>query len=207
MRDHLLTGELHLGGELRHATVLFSDLRGFTAIAERMAPGEVVATLNQYFSLMTDWVRSLRRLRRQVHGRRHAGRVRSVRRPSDDAAAAPRPTPSAARSACRSGWRRSTRSARPPGEWPLAISIGVDSGEVLAGTIGAEDRLEFTVIGDTVNVAAAPAGGRQAARRAPAGLGDGLRARRRRGAELPLVALDTVPLRGRRGAVRVYGVA
>src|SRR6185369_14405626 len=58
VRDHLLTGELHLGGEVRGATVLFSDLRGFTALAEQMAPGEVVATLNQYFSLMTDWVRS-----------------------------------------------------------------------------------------------------------------------------------------------------
>ena len=58
VRDRLLAGDVGVGGELRHATVLFCDLRGFTALAERTPPAEVVATLNEFFSLTTAWVRS-----------------------------------------------------------------------------------------------------------------------------------------------------
>ena len=205
VRDHLLTGELHLGGEVRGATVLFSDLRGFTALAEQMAPGEVVATLNQYFSLMTDWVRSCGGFVDKFMGDAMLV-VFGLFTPSDtrgDAAA------DAIRCALGMQERLLVLNAQrqAAGQWPLKISIGVDSGEVLAGTIGAEDRLEFTVIGDSVNVAArlqevgkssgAPLLVSETAYQLAAGAGN----------ELPLVALDTIALRGRRGAVRVYGVA
>src|SRR5262249_21532025 len=57
VRDRLLAGELEQGGELRTATVLFSDLRDFTALAARTPAPEVVATLNEFFTAMTDGVR------------------------------------------------------------------------------------------------------------------------------------------------------
>src|SRR5262249_30603289 len=58
VRDRLLARELVPGGELRTATVLFSDLRDFTALAERTPAPEVVATLNEFFTAMTDGVRA-----------------------------------------------------------------------------------------------------------------------------------------------------
>src|SRR5262249_56975209 len=58
VRDRLLAGEVEAGGEGRAATVLFCDLRGFTALAERSSPGELVATLNQLFTVLTAWGRT-----------------------------------------------------------------------------------------------------------------------------------------------------
>jgi len=57
VRDYLLAGGVERGGELRPATVLFCDLRSFTTMAERLAPEEVVHTLNEFFATMTTWVR------------------------------------------------------------------------------------------------------------------------------------------------------
>src|SRR5256712_10089210 len=57
VRDYLLAGGVERGGELRAATVLFCDLRSFTTMAERLAPEEVVRTLNEFFAAMTAWVR------------------------------------------------------------------------------------------------------------------------------------------------------
>src|SRR5205814_8661877 len=57
VRDQLLSGHLRLGGELRNASVLFCDMRGFTTLAEHCPPGVVVATLNGFFTAMTSWVR------------------------------------------------------------------------------------------------------------------------------------------------------
>jgi adenylate cyclase len=206
VRDHLLTGELHLGGELRRATVLFSDLRGFTSIAERMTPGEVVATLNEYFSMMAEWVRVCGGFVDKFMGDAMLV-VFGLFDTSDSDGG--RGAADAIRCALGMGERLTALNLRrsAAGQSALAISIGVDSGEVLAGTIGAEDRLEFTVIGDTVNVAArlqevgklrdAPVLVSETAYQLAAG----------RGAAPPLIAIDTVPLRGRRGAVRVYGIA
>jgi adenylate cyclase len=57
VRDRLLSGTLQEGGEERTATVLFCDLQGFTALAERTPPAELVRTLNEFFAAMTPWVR------------------------------------------------------------------------------------------------------------------------------------------------------
>ena len=101
--------------EVRLGTVLFSDLRGFTALAERMAAGRGGRdVLNQYFSAIDDvGARRVRRLRRQVHGRRDAGRASVCSTPaSGNAAAMPRATALRARH-CRSGcWRLQRRSAQ-----------------------------------------------------------------------------------------------
>ncbi len=205
VRDHLLNGELHLGGTLRRATVLFSDLRGFTAIAERMAPGEVVMTLNEYFSLMAEWVRACGGFVDKFMGDAMLVVFGLFDEPSDGSRAAA----DAIRCALGMRERLTTLNLRrhAAGHSALAISVGVDSGEVLAGTIGAEDRLEFTVIGDTVNVAARLQEVGKV-RDVPVLISEtSYQLAAAAGVTPPLVAIDTVPLRGRRGAVRVYGIA
>lgn len=204
VRDYLLSGELHLGGELRHATVLFSDLRGFTAISERMAPIEVVATLNEYFSTMAAWVRACGGFVDKFMGDAMLvvfGLFDSGDGSGDRAAA------DAIR--CALGMQERVRALNATrqqgGDWPLVISVGIDSGEVLAGTIGAEDRLEFTVIGDVVNVAARL---QEVAKQrgAPVLVSETTYQRAAASGAAPrLEPIDTVPLRGRRSTVRVYG--
>src|SRR5579862_2795626 len=205
VRDHLLRGELHLGGTLRRATVLFSDLRGFTAIAERMVPGEVVTTLNEYFSLMAEWVRTCGGFVDKFMGDAMLVVFGLFDEPSDGSRAA------ADAIRCALGMRERLTALNlrrhAAGRSALAISVGVDSGEVLAGTIGAEDRLEFTVIGDTVNVAARLQEVGKV-RDVPVLISEtSYQLAAASGVAPPLVAIDTVPLRGRRGAVRVYGIA
>jgi adenylate cyclase len=205
VRDHLLAGDLHLGGQLRRATVLFSDLRGFTAIAEEMAPADVVATLNEYFSMMAEWVRACGGFVDKYIGDAMLV-VFGLFDPTDvDGERA-----AAAAIRCALGMQERLASLnharQASGRWPLAIGVGVDSGDVLAGTIGAEDRLEFTVIGDTVNVAA---------RLQEVGKMRGepllvsehtYQLARTGGSHPPLSAIDTVQIRGRREMVRVYGL-
>ncbi len=154
VRDHLLSGTVGLGGELRTASVLFCDLRGFTAMAERMPPQEVVATLNEFFTAMTAWVRECGGFVDKFIGDAMLvvfGLFAGDGEAADRAGAA-----AAVRCALGMNTRlHDLNAARvAAGRAPLALSAAIHSGEVLAGTIGAADRHEFTVIGDTVNVAA-----------------------------------------------------
>jgi len=157
VRDRLLAGAVAADGEARRASVMFCDLRGFTAMAEHAPPEEVLATLNEFFTAMTVWVRDCGGFVDKFigdallvvfglfdeeadggDGDAHAGAVASVR--------------------CALGVRdrlvELNASRAASGRSPLAVSMAVHTGQVLAGTIGASDRHEFTVIGDTVNIAA-----------------------------------------------------
>jgi adenylate cyclase len=158
VRDRLLAGEVGASGELRTASILFCDLRGFTALAETTPPAEVVASLNELFTVMTVWVREcggfvdkfIGDAMLVVFGLFDGPADRSTR-PRDEGGAA-------AALHCALGMHdrlaglNALRARR--GQPPLAISIGIHCGDVLAGTIGAADRHEYTVIGDAVNVAA-----------------------------------------------------
>lgn len=152
VRDRLLAGAVQAGGDLRTATILFCDLRGFTEVAESRPPAEVVATLNEFFTLMTDWVRTCGGFVDKFMGDAVlvVFGLFAVNDPNGQAGAA------AALQCVRGARERlqrlnERRTAR--GQAPLAIGAGVHTGEVVAGTIGAADRHEFTVIGDAVNVA------------------------------------------------------
>ncbi len=164
VRDRLLAGGVGAMGELRTASILFCDLRGFTALAERSPPAEVVASLNELFTVMTIWVRECGGFVDKFIGDamlvvfglfdEHAsGSGQGVAAPAcgadEGAAAAVR---------CAVGMHDKLAElnlARDRRNQPaLAVSIGIHCGDVLAGTIGAADRHEYTVIGDAVNVAA-----------------------------------------------------
>ncbi len=202
IRDQLLSGELRLEGELRMASVLFCDLRGFTALAERTAPTEVVTTLNQFFTVMTSWVHECNGLVDKFIG----DAILVVFGLFEVSAA----TGAADAVRCGIGMRErlvqlnAGRVAR--GQDPLAVAVSVHSGEVLAGRIGAQDRHEYTVIGDTVNVASRL---QQACKEQGLDLliSQTTHDLARAGGVVALVASeDLVTLRGRSEPVRVFAI-
>ena len=129
-----------LGGENRTVAVLFIDLVGSTAMAERESAEAVVDLLNRFFAVVVEY------------GERHGGFVNKF---EGDAAllifGAPVDHPDPATAALRTARTLAVALASDGG---FEIGIGVTYGPVIAGNIGAESRFEYTVIGDTVNQAA-----------------------------------------------------
>jgi class 3 adenylate cyclase len=138
---HALEHGAALGGELCDAAVMFVDLRGSTRLAATRPPGEVVGLLNAYFGVVVEVVEA------------HGGLINKFQ--GDAALAvfgAPEPLDDPAGHALAAA-REVSRRLRA--ELPLLhAGVGVSSGQVVAGNIGAEQRLEYTVIGDPVNEAA-----------------------------------------------------
>jgi len=207
VRDHLLSGELRLGGEIRQVSVLFCDLRGFTALAEQAAPAEVVALLNQFFTAMTSWVRQCGGFVDKFIG----DAVLVVFGLFDGDGANGRAEGAACAIRCALGMRERlvelNATRRAGGRPPLTLAVSVHTGEVVAGRIGAEHRHEYTVIGDTVNVAARL---QQACKERGSYLlisETAYNLARACGVVADVTAVDSISLRGRSEPVRVFGVA
>lgn len=138
-----LTSRLE-GAELRRVSVMFVDVRGFTRFAEGKGPAEVVAYLNRLFAIMVE----------EVH--REGGIVNKFL--GDGLMAvfgAPIARPDAAAAAARAALAMVARVATACGSGlpPTRLGIGIHAGEALTGVVGTAERAEYTVIGDTVNVA------------------------------------------------------
>lgn len=137
-----------LKGERRKVAVLFADIRGFTPLAERLPPEEVVGILNQYLSIMTDIVFKYEGTLDKFIG----DCIMSV-------FGAPVYYPDAALRAVRAAYeiqnylRSLNIKRKKENKIPVYVGIGINYGEVVVGNIGSKERLEYTVIGDTVNVA------------------------------------------------------
>jgi adenylate cyclase len=137
-----------LGGEKCPVAVLFSDIRGFTALAETMRPDEMASLLTEYFTEMVDCVFRYEGTLDKFIGDEIMAQWGAPISGFDDVDK----TMAAAIEMMRqleklnAGWRI---VGRPE----LQIGIGLNFGEAFAGNIGSERRLEFTVIGDTVNTA------------------------------------------------------
>jgi adenylate cyclase len=127
-----------LGGELRDVTVLFSDIANFTTIAERQDAAALVTALNLYFDHMAEIIEREGGFIDKFIGDAIVAVFGAPVGPSDHAAAAVR----AARA----------MAANTP-QLSFSTRIGVNSGRVLIGNIGAKRRFNYTVIGDTVNLA------------------------------------------------------
>jgi adenylate cyclase len=153
VRDRLLAGDLRQGGEQRTVTVLFADLRDFTTFAARTPAPEVVEVLNEFLTAMTREARAAGGFVDKFVG----DAVLVVFGLFGPDAAVDRAAAASAALRCAAGMRRALVDLNPAraidGRSPLALKIGVHTGPVVAGVIGAADRHEYTVIGDTVNVA------------------------------------------------------
>ena len=136
-----------LAATRRRVTVLFSDIRGFTSMSEKMQPEEVVTFLREYLTVMTAAVF------------KHGGTVDKY---IGDAIMAlynvPLEAPDHALRAVRTALEFQER-VRPLGErfaaqhgGHLACGVGIHTGDAVVGTIGSEQRLEYTAIGDTINL-------------------------------------------------------
>jgi adenylate cyclase len=137
-----------LGGEMRNVTMFFSDLSGFSSIAEKMTPSELVALMNDYLSAMTDIIES------------HGGYIDKYIGDSIVAMfGAPADDPGHARNAVRAALRCHEKLAELNAGNPafaghgLSHRIGLNSGEAVVGNIGSRRRFNYTVMSDTVNVA------------------------------------------------------
>lgn len=137
-----------LGGETRSVTVFFSDLAGFSSFTEKMSPGEVVALMNEYLSAMTDIIEEQGGFVDKYIG---DAIVAVFGAPADDAAHAAHAVKAALR--CRRRLEELNRDAPAFRGQKLAQRIGLNSGEALVGNIGSRRRFNYTVMGDTVNLA------------------------------------------------------
>jgi class 3 adenylate cyclase len=141
-------GELEVveSGQLQEATILFADIRGFTTIAERLDPKSVVQLLNHHFELLLDVVFAHEGILDKFIGdglmalwgvpvKRHDDATRAMRAALE--------------------MRDRVRQLKDvvPGRMPYEIGIGLHTGPVVFGAIGAARRLELTAVGDAVNVA------------------------------------------------------
>ncbi len=139
---------LHLGGKRKVLTALFSDIRGFTSISEKMTPEELVHFLNEYLTAMTHIVL-------EYEG--------TVDKYMGDAImafyGAPLDQPDHAVRACNSAIDMMSRLHVLRTEWAnrdlpyMNIGIGINSGEMSVGNMGSEERFDYTIMGDNVNLA------------------------------------------------------
>jgi class 3 adenylate cyclase len=198
LEDAHLSDTLGSTGDVRtHAVVLFADLRGFTGLSELLEPHQVVPLLNEYFSLLTEI------------GFRHEGTVFHMAGdclmlgfgvPFEQPDSAPRAV-SAAQQMLESftelalSWKERYRIE-------AGLGIGINEGYVVAGNIGSSAYMSYTIVGDTVNIAA------RLCQRARAGellfsrtVKESLDAR---GVELPATRLPPMCLRGRTNPIELY---
>ncbi|HUF36449.1 MAG TPA: adenylate/guanylate cyclase domain-containing protein [Gemmatimonadales bacterium] len=141
-------GAIRLGGERRPITVLFSDIRGFTAIAESMGPDAIARLLSEYFTEMVEVIFE--------HGGTLDKFIGDAIMALWGAPISHEDDPDRAVQAAVAMQRAIAdlnRSWAAAGRPEIGVGIGINHGEVFAGNIGSHRRLEYTVIGDAVNVA------------------------------------------------------
>lgn len=154
--ERLMAGDAKvLQGRLVHATVLFSDVRGFTSLSERLEPAQVVGILNEYLARMEPVVRRWGGVVDKFLGDGMLA-VWDVPEPRSEGPLAGIPGERLAVQAAvemLEALRAFDEELQMRGLPSLSIGIGVNSGELIAGPVGSRDRMEYTVIGDTVNTA------------------------------------------------------
>ena len=149
--DELLNDDakLNLGGEEREVTILFSDIRGFTSMSENMSPENVVSTLNEYFSDMIDIVFKYNGTLDKIIGDELMIVYGAPISAEDDTQRAVTTAVEMQKQIICLNKKRKKRK-----DIPISAGIGINRGIVVSGNIGSRDMMDYTVIGDTVNLGA-----------------------------------------------------
>ena len=146
--EELLKGEVKLGGENREVSVLFADVTGFTSITDGMSPPDVIALLNECMERLTDVVEREGGVVDKYVGDQIMALFGAPVTRGADALRAVRAGIGMQRAMSDLNDARAGR-----GECPLEISVGINTGQAMAGNMGSPNRLNYTVLGDTVNLA------------------------------------------------------
>lgn len=144
----VLDGRVPLNGEVREVTILFQDIRGFTSLSERTPPVALLQLVNDFFTEMVAAVEAHGGIVKQFLG---DGVMALFGVPAVHADAPARAVHTALDMLARLEGFNTRRQAQ--GEAPLRIGVGIHTGEVIAGCIGPDTRLEYGVVGDAVNLA------------------------------------------------------
>ncbi len=140
--------QLQLGGEEKEVTILFCDIRGFTPLAEQLSPRQVVELLNAFFTRMVQVIGRYEGMVDKFMGDSIMTLFGAPLAQGDEPMRAVR---------CALELRQAVAAfneeRQGEGLAPLAVGIGINTGMVVAGNIGSHQRMEYTVVGDSVNVA------------------------------------------------------
>lgn len=148
IRDYILNHSHQMSGEIKQVTVLFCDLEGFSTLSENKNPLEIVKLLNEYFEIMTVAITQEQGLVNKYIG----DAILAV-------FGAPLDLENHADAALRAALKMQialielNKKLAKENKSPLRNRIGIHTGEVLAGMVGSSSRMEYTVIGDAVNIA------------------------------------------------------
>jgi len=192
---------LSLGGEMRELTIMFSDIRGFTSIAERLDPHGLTSLLNRYLTPMTDAVLS------------HQGTVDKYM--GDGIMAfwnAPLDDPRHCENACRAALAMRAELVRLNEQWrkealeagqeylDVRAGIGLNTGPCVVGNLGSDQRFDYSVLGDDANVASRLQG-QTKTYRVDIVVGESTAQRLR---QFALLELDLIQVVGKTEPVRIY---
>jgi adenylate cyclase len=146
--ERLAETEAVLGGQIQEVSVLFSDIRNFTSISEAIGPQETVSFLNAYFTEMVDIIFKNGGILDKYIGDAILSVFGTPFPSGEDADRAVTTAVEMMRAL-----RQINRARAESGQAPLAIGIGINTDKVLVGNIGSLKRMDYTVIGDGVNLA------------------------------------------------------
>jgi class 3 adenylate cyclase len=142
--EQLVRGEVKLGGERREVSILFCDIRGFTSLAQGMRPEEVIAMLNTHMTALTSVVHEHQGVVDKFVGDLIMALFGAPKSYGHDALRA---------ALCALQMIDERGKLNRQSERPIQIGIGIATGEVVAGCMGASNRIDYTVLGERVNLA------------------------------------------------------
>ncbi len=196
--DNLLEDEtkLNLGGEEREVSILFTDIRGFTSMSENMEPEQVVMTLNEYFSEMIDIVFKHNGTLDKIIGDELMVVFGAPLAAEDD-------TERALRTAVemQNKIKELNEIRKQRGEDPVLVGAGINKGFVVSGNIGSRDMMDYTVIGDTVNL-----GSRLCSAAGPGEIIVSKEVIKNQGDNFSFKELDPILVKGKKNKINIFRV-